>query len=212
MVASLRRYLVAGLLVWVPLGVTLLIIAWMVDLMDQTLLLLPEVWHPNRLLGFRIPGLGFVLTAVVVVTTGMIATNLFGRKLVDFGEHLLSRIPVVRGIYGAVKQVTETMFSGSGQSFNRVVLVRYPHRDSWTMGFQTGEGSAEMRRRTGRELVNVFVPTTPNPTSGFLLMLPREEVIELDMSVDEGLRMLLSVGVVQPKEKSDVSAASAHLS
>jgi uncharacterized membrane protein len=202
MMAALRRYLVAGLLVWVPLGVTLLIITWMVNLMDRTLLLLPANWRPEQFAGFSIPGLGIVLTAVVVIGTGIAVTHLFGFHVVGLGERILARIPIVRSIYSSVKQVTETMFSNSGQSFRQVVLVRYPHRDSWTMGFLTGESAAEARSRTGRDLVNVFVPTTPNPTSGFFLLVPREEVIDLDMSVDEGLKMLLSLGVVQPKDKN----------
>ena len=201
MMAALRRYLVAGLLVWVPLGVTLLIITWMVNLMDRTLLLLPANWRPEQVIGFSIPGLGIVLTAVVVIGTGIAVTHLFGFHVVGLGERIVARIPVVRSIYSSVKQVTETMFSNSGQSFRQVVLVRYPHKDSWTIGFLTGESAPEARNRTGRELVNVFVPTTPNPTSGFFLLVPREEVIDLDMSVDEGLKMLLSLGVVQPKDK-----------
>ncbi len=206
MMIALRRYLVAGLLVWVPLGVTLLIITWMVSLMDTTLLLLPVTWRPDHLIGFRVPGLGFVLTAVVVVGTGFGIVHLFGRHVVGLGESILARIPVVRSIYSSVKQVTETLFSNSGQSFHQVVLIKYPHPSSWTIGFLTGDSAAEARRRTGRALVNVFVPTTPNPTSGFFLMLPREEVIELDISVDEGLKMLLSLGVVQPKDKLDTGA------
>jgi uncharacterized membrane protein len=213
MMAALRRYLVAGLLVWVPLGVTLLIISWMVSFVDQTLLLLPEHWRPDYLLGgVHIPGLGVVLTLVVVIGTGIIMRHFFGFHLVGLGERVLARIPVVRGIYGAVKQVAETMFSNSGQSFHQVVLIRYPHRDCWTMGFLTGETAAEARRLTGRELMNVFVPTTPNPTSGFFLMVPREEIVELDMSVDEGLKMLLSLGVVQPKDKPDAAVSPASLS
>lgn len=212
MMAALRRYLIAGLLVWVPLGVTLLIITWMVNLIDQTLLLLPEHWRPDYLLGFRIPGLGLVATLIVVIGTGIVMRHFLGLHLVGMGERLLARIPVVRSIYGAVKQLAETMFSGSGQSFNKVVLVRYPHHESWTMGFLTGDSAGEVRRRTGRKLVNVFVPTTPNPTSGFFLMVPQEEVIELEMSVDDGLKMLLSIGVVQPKEKSDVAPLSERVS
>ena len=203
----MRRYLVAGLLVWVPVGVTILIIKFLVDLMDQTLLLLPASVQPANLLGFRIPGLGIVLTAVVVLVTGMVVTNLFGRQLMRIGELVLARIPVVRSIYSSVKQLTETLFSNSGQSFRKVVLVPYPHPGSWTMGFLTGVGSGEVRDRLGREVMNVFVPTTPNPTSGFFLIVPRQDVIELDMSVDDGLKMLLSVGVVQPKGKQEASAA-----
>lgn len=205
MMAALRRYLVAGLLVWVPLGVTLLIIGWMVGLMDSTLDIVPEEWRPQwQVFGYdlyRLPGLGFVLTAVVVIGTGIAITHFFGLHVVGLGERIVNRIPVVRSIYSSVKQVTETMFSNSGASFHQVVLVPYPHKESWTMGFLTGDSIAEARTRTGRDLVNVFVPTTPNPTSGFFLLVPREHVIDLQMSVDEGLKMLLSLGVVQPKSK-----------
>ncbi|BAV34550.1 membrane protein [Sulfuricaulis limicola] len=202
MMGALRRYLMAGLLVWVPLGVTLLIVAFLVDLMDQTLLLLPAVIQPEHLLGFRIPGLGLVLTAIVVLLTGMVVTNLFGMQLFTIGERLLQRIPLVRSIYASVKQVTESMFS-SGKSFRKVVLVEYPRRGMWSLAFQTGSGADEISRKTGQEIVNIFIPTTPNPTSGFFLMVPRDDVIELDMSVDQGLKMLLSVGVVVPEGKKD---------
>ncbi len=202
MMATLRRYLMAGLLVWVPLGVTLLIVAFLVDLMDQTLLLLPMAIQPEHLLGFRIPGLGLVLTAIVVLLTGMVVTNLFGMQLFTIGERLLQRIPLVRSIYASVKQVTESMFS-SGKSFRKVVLVEYPRKGMWSLAFQTGTGAEEVRDKTGRDVTNVFIPTTPNPTSGFFLMVPREDVIELDMSVDEGLKLLLSVGVVVPEPKKD---------
>lgn len=200
--AALRRYLMAGLLVWVPLGVTLLIVAFLVDLMDQTLLLLPAAVQPENLLGFRIPGLGLVLTAVVVLATGVIVTNLFGMQLFNIGERMLQRIPLVRSIYASVKQVTESMFS-SGKSFRKVVLVEYPRKGMWSLAFQTGSGAEEVRSKTGHEIANIFIPTTPNPTSGFFLMVPREEVIELEMSVDEGLKMLLSVGVVVPEHRKN---------
>jgi len=202
MMATLRRYLMAGLLVWVPLGVTLLIVAFLVDLMDQTLRLLPESIQPENILGFRIPGLGAVLTAVIVFVTGMIVTNLFGMQLFSIGERILQRIPLVRSIYASVKQVTESMFS-SGKSFRKVVLVEYPRKGMWSLAFQTGTGAEEVRDKTGRDVTNVFIPTTPNPTSGFFLMVPREDVIELDMRVDDGLKMLLSVGVVVPEPKKD---------
>jgi uncharacterized membrane protein len=202
MMAALRRYLMAGLLVWVPLGVTLLIVAFLVDLMDQTLRLLPESLQPENLLGFRIPGLGAVLTAVIVFVTGMIVTNLFGMQLFNIGERILQRIPLVRSIYASVKQVTESMFS-SGKSFRKVVLVEYPRKGMWSLAFQTGTGAEEVRDKTGRDVTNVFIPTTPNPTSGFFLMVPREDVVELDMSVDDGLKMLLSVGVVVPEPRKD---------
>jgi len=200
--ATLRRYLVAGLLVWVPVGVTLLIVGFLVDLMDQTLLLLPVSLQPEKLLGFRIPGLGLVLTAVVVFVTGVIVTNLFGMRIVNIGERLLQRIPLVRSIYASVKQVTQSLFS-SGKSFRKVVLVEYPRKGMWSLAFQTGAGAGEISRKTGKNIANVFIPTTPNPTSGFFLMVPHEDVIELDMSVDDGLKMLLSVGVVIPEGKKD---------
>jgi len=200
--ATLRRYLVAGLLVWVPVGVTLLIVGFLVDLMDQTLLLLPVSLQPEKLLGFRIPGLGLVLTAVVVFVTGVIVTNLFGMRIVNIGERLLQRIPLVRSIYASVKQVTQSLFS-SGKSFRKVVLVEYPRKGMWSLAFQTGAGAGEISRKTGKNIANVFIPTTPNPTSGFFLMVPHEDVIELDMSVDDGLKMLLSVGVVIPESKKD---------
>ncbi|MEK6551537.1 MAG: DUF502 domain-containing protein [Pseudomonadota bacterium] len=201
MMAALRRYLIAGLLVWVPLGVTILVIKLFVDLLDGILAVLPEAWQPDQLLGFHIPGLGIVLVTLFMLLTGMVVRNLFGRQLIRLGEQLLDRIPLVRSIYGAVKQITESLFSGSGKSFRKVVLVRYPHASSWTLAFQTGDGLPEARAKTGRRLVSVFVPTTPNPTSGFFLMVPEDEVIELDMSIDDGLRMLLSVGVVVPEPR-----------
>lgn len=201
MMAALRRYLAAGLLVWVPLGVTLLIIKFLVDLMDQTLLLLPYALRPDTLLGFRIPGFGVVLTAVVVLATGVVVTNLFGRQLIHFGERLLNRIPLVRTIYTSVKKITETIFSGGGKSFRKVVMVEYPRLGMWSLAFLTGDGAAEVEAHTGQEMVNVFIPTTPNPTSGFVLMVPRKDVVELSMSTDEGLRMILSAGVVVPEDK-----------
>ncbi len=198
MLGLLRRYLIAGLLVWVPLGVTALVVKALVDLMDRTLLLLPPQWRPEAVLGFSVPGLGLALAFVVVLATGALAANFLGRRLVAGGEALLRRVPVVRSVYGAVKQVAETLFSARGDSFRKVLLVEYPRRGCWTLAFQTASASPAVEGAAGRPLVSVFVPTTPNPTSGFFLMLPREEVVELDMSVDEGLRLLLSMGVVQP--------------
>lgn len=203
----MRRYLVAGLLVWIPLAVTLFVIKFLVDLVDQTLLLLPERWQPQQLIGFRVPGLGLLLTAAVVLLTGMVVANLFGQQLVRMGERLLGRIPVVRSIYASVKQVTETLFSSSGRSFRRVVLVEFPRAGAWSLAFQTGDGAEEVCRKTGQDIVNVFVPTTPNPTSGFFVMVPRQNIIELDISVDEGLKMLLSVGVVQPRDRGALPMA-----
>lgn len=207
----MRRYLTAGLLVWVPLGVTILIIKFMVDLMDQSLLFIPPPYRPDALFGFHIPGLGVLLTAVVVVGTGMIVANLFGRQLVNIGERLLAHIPIVRSIYSGVKQLMETVFSSKGESFRKVVLVEYPRIGIWTVAFITSEAQGEAQRKTGHDTVNLYVPTTPNPTSGFFLIVPRKDVIELDMSVDDGLKMILSVGVVVPPERKTPAPAPVRL-
>lgn len=197
MLASLRRYLIAGLLVWLPLAATILVLRSLVGFLDRTLLLLPEAYRPDALLGFHIPGLGVVLTVVVLLLTGVIAANLFGKQLVRAWEALLDRIPLVRSIYSAVKQLAETMFS-NGKSFRKVLLIEYPRKGSWTLAFQTSADVGEAQLKTGRDVINVYVPTTPNPTSGFFLMIPKEEVVELEMSVDEGLRMLISMGAIVP--------------
>ena len=206
MMGHFRRYLIAGLLVWVPVGITWFVIKFMIDLMDQTVLLLPESLRPEHLLGYRIWGLGVVLTVVILLVTGMIVANLVGRKLVSIGERLLDRIPLVRSIYSGVKQVMETMLAGSGKSFRSVVLVEYPRKEMWTLAFLTGErGVKEMEDKTGRELSHIFVPTTPNPTSGFFLVVPSSDVIILDMSIDDGLKMIMSAGVVVPKAQKEAS-------
>jgi len=204
--AKLRRYFIAGLLIWLPIVVTAVVLSFLIGLVDSSLLLLPEALRPEQLLGFRIPGLGLLLSAIVLLITGMVMTNLFGRSMVSFGEQLLSRIPVVRAIYSASKQLTETLFSGSGKSFRKVVLVRYPHPGAWTLAFLTGEGIAEANAKTGLDLVNIFVPTTPNPTSGFFLMVPRADVIELNMPVDAGIKLILSAGAVGPEDQKPAAA------
>lgn len=195
---AFRRYLSAGLLVWVPLGVTIFIIRFLVEAMDGFLSLLPPALRPDTLLHVHVPGLGLIVMFIVVLLTGMAVANLFGRKLVALGEALLARIPLVRGIYSGVKQLMETLFSGKGESFRKVVLLQYPRAGVWTVAFLTGEGRGEAQRLAGKDTVNVYVPTTPNPTSGFFLIVPRKDVIELDMSVDDGLKMILSVGVIVP--------------
>jgi uncharacterized membrane protein len=194
----MKRYLIAGLLVWVPLGVTVMVVRLLVGFMDQTLVLLPAKYQPDNLLGFHIPGLGVVLSVIIVLSTGIVVANLFGRKLVQLWENMLARIPLVRTIYAGVKQILETVFS-SGQSFRKVLLVEYPRKGLWTLGFQSGTTRGEAQAKTGVEVINVFIPTTPNPTSGFFIMVPRDEVIELDMSVDDGLKMIISAGVVVPE-------------
>jgi uncharacterized membrane protein len=195
----MKRYLIAGLLVWVPLGVTLLVIRLLVDVTDRTLLLLPAKYQPEVLFGFKVPGLGIILSVVVVLLTGMVVANLFGRKLIAMWEAFLARIPLISKIYQGVKQVMETVLSAEGQSFRKVLLIEYPRRGIWTLAFQTGSDSGEAQYRTSKDVINVFVPTTPNPTSGFFLMVPREDVIEMEMSVDDGLKMIISAGMVAPQ-------------
>ena len=193
----MKRYLIAGLLIWVPLGVTVMVIKLLVGMMDKTLVWIPAEYQPDVLLGFHVPGMGVVLAVIIVLGTGIIVANLFGRKLVQFWESLLSQIPLVRTIYISVKQILETVFS-SGQSFRKVLLVEYPRKGLWTLAFQSSTTRGEAQVKTGTEIVNVFIPTTPNPTSGFFIMVPREDVIELDMSVDDGLKMIISAGVMVP--------------
>jgi uncharacterized membrane protein len=193
-----RRYLIAGLLVWVPLIVTGLIIKFLVDLLDFTVLPLPPSWRPEAILGFSVPGAGVVVAIVIVFFTGLVAANIVGRKLFDIGDALVDRIPLVSSIYSAVKQVMRTVLDDGGQSFKRVLMVQYPRQGLWTLGFQTGLGVGEVQHRTDREVITVFIPTTPNPTSGFVIMVPREDAVELDMSVEDGLKFVMSLGVVVP--------------
>ena len=202
MMSAIRRYIMAGLLVWLPLGITILVVKMLVDLMDRSLLLLPARYHPDQLLGMHIPGFGVIVAVTVVFATGIVFANLFGRKVMALWEALLARIPLVNSIYSAVKQISETMFSSNGNSFRKVLLVEYPRKGLWTLAFQTGTGVGEAQRKTGCEVINIYVPTTPNPTSGFFIMVPREDVVELEMSVDEGLRMIISMGSVVPPERA----------
>tara|TARA_B100000959_G_scaffold210082_1_gene220655 strand:- start:5155 stop:5784 length:630 start_codon:yes stop_codon:yes gene_type:complete len=199
----MKRYLVAGLLVWLPLVVTIFAIRFLVNLMDRTLLLLPTAYQPETLFGFNIPGLGMLLALLVVFLTGIVVANFFGRQLVRLWEQMLARIPLVRSIYSAVKQIVETLFSGQGKSFRKVVMVEWPRRDMWTLAFVTGDAFADFEKSLGKSLVHLYVPTTPNPTSGFFVMVPREDVRELEISVDEGLKMILTTGVVTPHKESD---------
>lgn len=203
----IRRWFIAGLLVWLPLAATVLVLQLLVNFLDRSLLLLPPSWRPEALLGFGIPGLGIILSLLLVLVTGFLAANIVGRRVVDLGESLLARIPLIRSVYSGVKRLAETVFGDAGNSFRKVLLVEYPRRDCWTLAFQTGAPIGEVQDRTARHLLTVFVPTTPNPTSGFVILLPREDVIELDMSVEDGLRMVISLGVVTPE---DVGAAPAR--
>lgn len=193
-----KRYLITGLLVLVPLVITVWVLKTLIGIMDQSLLLLPTAWHPQVWLGVNIPGLGTLLTVLIVLVTGMIATNFFGKRIIQFWEGVLARVPVVKSIYYSVKQVSDTLFSDSGQAFRKAVLVQYPRAGSWTIAFLTGQPGGDVVNHLKGDYVSLYVPTTPNPTSGFFLMMPRADVVELDMSVDEALKYIISMGVVTP--------------
>ena len=196
--APLRKWLFTGLLVIVPGAITTSVLHWIVGMLDQTLLILPEAWHPDRLLGFHIPGFGVLLTLLILLVTGAVASNFAGRKLVAWGDHLVSRIPVVRSIYSSVKQVSDTLFSESGNAFRTAVLVQWPREGVWTVAFVTGAPSGEVAAYLRDEFVSVYVPTTPNPTGGYFVMVRKSDCVELDMSVDAALRYIVSMGVVAP--------------
>ena len=198
----LRRYLVAGLLVWLPVGVTVLVFKVLLDLMDRVLVLVPEAYRPETLLGFRIPGVGAVLALAVLFATGVLVANLLGRQLVLWYEALLGRIPLVRSVYGGVKNFAAVVFSDTDRPFKKVLLIEYPREGVYRVALQTSDGVAEIAAVTGRDVVTAFVPTTPNATSGFLVFVPRDEVVELTMSVEEALKMVVSLGVVVPAPHS----------
>lgn len=198
----MKRYFVTGLLIWIPLAITVWVLNLLVSTMDQTLLLIPEEWRTEGWLGIHVPGMGVVLTVVVVFLTGLFTRNIIGQRLVRFWEGLLSRIPVVKSIYYSVKQVSDTLFSDSGQAFRKALLVQYPRHGSWTIAFLTGQPGGDVANHLQGDYVSVYVPTTPNPTSGFFLMMPRADVVELDISVDEALKYIISMGVVAPPEKA----------
>lgn len=198
MMSSIRRWLLAGLLVLVPLAITLAVLNWIVATLDQTLLILPVAWHPDRLLGFHIPGFGVLLTLGIVLLMGAIASNFLGRKLLMVGNALLRRIPIVRSIYSSVKQVSDTVFSENGNAFRKALLVQWPREGVWTIGFLTGLPGGDVVNHLPADYVSVYVPTTPNPTGGYFVMLKRAECVELKMSVDEALTYVISMGVVVP--------------
>lgn len=196
---ALRKWLLAGLLVIVPVAITVAVLLWIIETLDQTLLILPQSWRPDSLLGVHIPGFGVLLTLAILLIVGAIASNFVGRKLVALGDRVVSRIPVVRGLYSSVKQVSDTLFSESGNAFRTAVLVQWPRPDVWTIAFVTGAPGGDVTTYLrGEEYVSVYVPTTPNPTGGYFVMLRKSDCIELKMSVDEALKYVVSMGVVVP--------------
>ena len=194
----IKRYFITGLLIWVPLVITGWVLSLIINTLDQSLRLLPESAHPQSLVGFAIPGAGAVLTLAMILFTGLLAANFIGQKLVVWSEKILARIPVVNSVYHSVKQVSDTLFSPNGNAFRKALLIRYPHQGSWAIAFQTGSPGGDIINHLDGEHISVYVPTTPNPTSGFFLMLPAKDVIELDMTVDEALKYIISMGVVAP--------------
>ena len=205
--AALRKWLLAGLLVLVPLIITLWVLDWVVSTLDQTLQILPTSWHPDHLFGFHVPGFGVIFALLVVLTIGAMASNIIGNRLISWWHALLHRIPVVRSIYSGVKQISDTLFSEKGNAFRKALLVQWPHADLWTIGFQTGAPNGEVLAHlqtqpggvsTSDEFLSVFVPTTPNPTGGYFVMVRRADCVELAMSVDEALTYIVSMGVIAP--------------
>lgn len=197
----IKKYFITGLLVLVPMVITLWVLISIINLLDQSLAVLPAAWQPKNLFGFHIPGLGTSLTLLIILVTGLVATNIFGQQLISWWEKLLNRVPVVKAIYFSVKQVSDTLFSDSGNAFRKALLVRFPHHDAWTIAFMTGIPGGDVRSHLSADYISVYVPTTPNPTSGYFIMLPKSDVIELDMSVDEALKYIISMGTVAPPDK-----------
>lgn len=197
----MKKYFITGLLVLVPLFITAWVITSLVGMMDQSLLLLPESWRPKAQLGLEIPGIGALLTIFIILITGVIATNFFGSKLILLWEAMLARVPVVKSIYASVKQVSDTLFSDAGNAFRQAVLIQFPREGTWTIAFITGQPGGDVANHLQGDFVSVYVPTTPNPTGGYFIMMPRHQVIVLDMTVDAALKYIISMGVVAPTAK-----------
>jgi uncharacterized membrane protein len=195
---TIRRYLLAGLVVWLPILATFGILRFIVDLLDQTISLLPAAYQPEQVFGVRIPGFGVLLSLLLLLLTGIVATNILGQRLVTWSESVLDKIPLVRSIYNASKQVIQAIFATNSQAFRKVLLVEYPRKGLWSIAFQTGVASSVVSEHVGTEMLSIFIPTTPNPTSGFLMMVAKSEVLELTMTVDEALKFIISLGMMQP--------------
>lgn len=200
---AIKSYIIAGLLIWVPLVITLWVLNLLVSTMDQSLQLLPQALLTENWLGMHVPGQGVILTVLIVFFTGVLVANILGQRMVQFWEGLLARIPIVNTIYHSVKQVSDTLFSGTGHAFRKVLLVRYPHPEAWSLAFQTNV-PVEVAARLPEDLVAVFIPTTPSPVNGFYFYVRRVDVIEIDMSVDAAFKYIVSMGVAAPKSSGIV--------
>lgn len=202
----LKKWVIAGLLVWIPLVATVWVIQLLIKFLDRSLMFVPSQWRPEQLFGFEVPGVGIILSLVLILVTGFLAANFVGRHIVRAGESLLARIPLVRTIYSSVKRLTETVLDEDSNSFRKVLLVEWPRRELWTLAFQTGDPVRAVEHETGQEMLTIFVPTTPNPTSGFIMFAPRNEVVELDMAVEDAVRMVISLGAVTPERAAPTPA------
>lgn len=202
----MKKYLITGLLIWIPLVITIWVLLLVVDTLDQTLLLLPAEWRPEQWLGVKVRGMGVLLTVLIVFVTGVLAANFIGQGLVRLWNDLLHRIPVVSWVYSGVKQVSDTLFSSSGDAFRKAVLIQWPRPGMWTIAFLTGVPGGELASHLHGDYVSIYVPTTPNPTGGYFVMLPRADVIELEMSVDTALRYIISMGVAMPNGEPEPDA------
>lgn len=199
---TFKRYLIAGLLVWIPLAITFWVLDLVVTTMDRTLLLLPTSWRPDALLPFHIPGIGLLLSLLIVLATGVLAANIIGERLLRWWHGLLNRIPIVRSIYSSVKQISDTLLATRGQSFRKVVMIEFPQAGQWTLGFVVGSPGATIAAATALDAITVYVPTAPNPTSGYVLVVRPDDVREVDISVDDALKFHISLGVVSPRENA----------
>lgn len=206
---AVRSYLITGLVVWLPVLATFVVIRFLIDLLDQTIALLPAGIQPDKLIGMHLPGLGVLLSLLILLLTGMAVTNLVGQKLMQWSESLLERIPLVRTIYNGTKQLITAVFSTESKSFKKVLLVEWPRKGIWTIAFHTGTAGQKLNK-TDQEMISIFLPTTPNPIGGFVMILPKSETIELDMTIDEALKYVISLGVVQPGTNGNSSSLKSN--
>jgi uncharacterized membrane protein len=207
----MRKYFIAGLLFWVPIGITVWLVHFLVSSMDKIVGVLPDVLRPQSLFGMNIYGFGFAVVVVMLFATGVLVTHFFGKTLMSWWNRVLNRVPVVGGVYKSVKQISDTVLSDSGNAFNKAVLVEFPHPGAWTIAFQTGASHGELSAKMGGEFISVYVPTTPNPTSGYMIYIPKSKVKDLDMTVDQALKTVISMGVVGPEASLPTPAVAAIL-